>query len=134
MAPTTDSSNVSVPSSAHALQVEKVVSAYRKQESEERAKQDFIVYGSLGILSIIGLAIGYFWNCYSSKRKSRDEGESESSDEEQDTEELLEDDLLAVEAGGLIGRRMKRAIYWGENTHTLRNNGGSRRIRPDINN
>ena len=121
MAPTTDSSSVSVPTSAHALRVEKAVRAYRKQESEERAKQDLVVWGSLGILSIIGMAIGYCWNLFSSERKTADGEESEISDEEQDTEELLEDDLLAMEAGGLIGRRLKRSIYWERDTGISRN-------------
>jgi|SRR5277367_5009992 len=120
MAPTTGTSDLSVPTSAHALHVEKAVRAYRKQESEERAKQDLVVWGSLGILSIIAMTIGYCWNSFSSKREAKGGDESDSHDEEEDTEELLEDDLLAMEAGGLIGRRMKRSIYWEKDTRISR--------------
>jgi len=115
MAPTTNSLDVSVPTSAHALQVEKAVRAYHKEQSEERAKQDLIVWGSLGVLSFVGMAIGYYWNCLSSKRTAydgEDSEDSESSDDEQDSDGLLEDDLLAMEAGGLVGRRVKRDIMW----------------------
>ena len=112
MAPTIDSLDVSVPTSAHALQVEKAVRAYHKEQSEERAKQDLVVWGSLGVLSLVGMAIGYCWNCVSSKRKAYDDEDSESSDDEEDSEELLEDDLLAMEAGGLVARRVKRNILW----------------------
>jgi hypothetical protein len=112
MAPTTDSSDASVPTSAHALQVEKAVRAYQQKQSEERAKQDLVVWGSLGVLSLVGMAIGYCWNSLASKTKTKDGEDSESSDDELDSDELLEDDLLAMEAGALGGLRMKRSIIW----------------------
>src|SRR5271170_5058131 len=110
MAPTTDSLDVSVPTSAHALEVEKAIRAFQKREAEEQTKQDLVVWGSLGVLSLVGMAIGYCWNCLTSKRKANDGDDSESSDDEQDSDELLEDDLLAMEAAGLVGRRLRRNI------------------------
>jgi hypothetical protein len=112
MALTTDLSDASVPTSAHALQVEKAIRAYQQKQSEERAKQDLVVWGSLGVLSLAGMAIGYCWNSLSSNRKTDDDEDSESSDDELDSDELLEDDLLAMEAGALVGRRVKRNIIW----------------------
>src|SRR5271170_2912168 len=112
MAPTTDSLDVSVPTSAHALEVEKAIRAFQKREAEEQTKQDLVVWGSLGVLSLVGMAIGYCWNSLSAKRKTNDDEDSESSDDELDSDELLEDDLLAMEAGALGGLRVKRNIIW----------------------
>ena len=113
MAPTTDISDISLSTSAHALQAEKAVKAYRKPESEERVKQELIIWGSLSALWLLGMSVGYWWSWVSSRKKSSGGGnKGESSDDEPDSEKLLMDDLLAMEAGALVGRRMKRGIFW----------------------
>jgi hypothetical protein len=109
MAPANKRSVSSVPTSAHALRLEKAAKALQ----EEQQLQDRLIWLALGAIVVSGTATGFFSldkiiNCFKGKRKK---GENKSASEDEEiSDDIIEDDALAEGVIGLTPRRKRNII------------------------
>jgi hypothetical protein len=94
-------SDVSPPSSAHALQL---------QKEDQAHKQGIIFLLGLGVIAVTGTIIGFLMeNIVRGFRGRAKDRKSDSPSDEEITDELLEDDMLAIEAAQ-FGNKVKRGV------------------------
>lgn len=115
MPPVSGISDDSIPTSAHALQIQKAGKALQKQRAQDSRIQNIIAWLTLSVMGITGTVIGYLLSTIvipSKRRGGRDQSDS-SRDEGGVSDTTLEDDALAIDVAG-FGRRTKRSIQSSE--------------------
>jgi hypothetical protein len=93
MAPTSYISDGSIPTSAHALQVQKAVKALRKQQKE---MQGVLVCIAVAAIGFTGILIGYLLNKTSHPRKRRNRASDWARQKDGISEQAVENDALTV--------------------------------------
>jgi hypothetical protein len=112
MVPISDTSDDSIPTSARALQEQKA--ARREAQTTQDKMFLQLTLGAVGVLALSSGLLGYCLNdlfrfLRSRSRSGNRYDSNSSSDDEGESDELLEDDLLAVRAAE-FGRKGKRSV------------------------
>jgi hypothetical protein len=112
----TPNSETSIPTSAHALEVQKAAEALRNQQRQAipQGPADIIIWLTLGSIAIIGAITGIYLEKFFGALRDRD---GDGDGDEWDSDEILEDDELGMAAG--MGMKMKRSTFDDDVTDLL---------------
>lgn len=99
----------SIPSSAHALQQQKVEKLRHDQEAQQPsiANQNLLVGLTVASIALVGALAGMLFEKFLERLRGSKDGET-SSDDESDSDELIDDEL----AGAIATRRKAKRDIW----------------------